>query len=275
VDSLKELLGSLELNRVYQFDCVEGMKLLPDGTDEIGVDLIVTSPPYDDLRKYKGYSFDFENVAKQLYRIIKNGGVLVWVVNDTTIKGSETGTSFKQALYFKEIGFNLHDTMIYLKSNPMPINSPRYNQIFEYMFVLSKGKPKTVNLIKEPSKRFGELNASTHRQQDGSMKDATSRGKPINKMKVKGNVWTYAVGLGGTTNDRFAFEHPAMFPEKLAQDHILSWSNEGDIVFDPFIGSGTVAKMATLNNRKWLGFEISPEYIEIVNKRLDNLEQNN
>ena len=133
----------MEVNKIYQENCLDTMARMPDGF----VDLSITSPPYDNLRSYKGFEFPFEDIAKELYRVTKQGGVVVWVVGDATIKGSETGTSFKQALYFKEIGFNLHDTMIYRKSNRPPLNHSRYEQEFEYMFIFSKGKPKCVNLI--------------------------------------------------------------------------------------------------------------------------------
>lgn len=267
---MKEILGSLELNRAYQFDCIEGMKLLPDNC----VDLTVTSPPYDDLRNYKGYSFNFENVAKELFRITKDGGVLTWVVGDSTKQFCESMTSFKQALFFVEdVGFKLLDTMIYYKQNYAPAYPTlrRYANQFEYMFVFVKGKkPKTFNPIQKEKVRNKEEKVA-YRQQDGTLK---------RKVKEKGrdtkdasNVWEYSTG-GSASTDKIAFEHPAIFPEKLAADHILSWSNENEIVFDPFLGSGTTAKMATLNKRKWLGFELSSEYIEIVNKRLDNLEMN-
>jgi DNA modification methylase len=251
------------------------MKLLPNGTDNIGIGLTVTSPPYDNLRKYNGYSFDFETVAKELYRITKNGGIVVWVVNDATIKGSESGTSFKQALYFKQIGFNLHDTMIYAKRNPMPITPSAivYRPCFEYMFVLSKGKPKTFNpLMTEAITAGTKVRAST-RQKDGSIKEPVGK-RETQKLIRRTNIWEYKVGMNQTTKDKIAFQHPAIFPEKLAEDHILTWTNEDDIVFDPFTGSGTVPKMATLNKRRWIGFEVSSEYIEIANKRLDNLENN-
>lgn len=268
---MKELLGSLELNRVHQFDCVEGMKLLPDGTKDIGIDLTVTSPPYDNLRAYKGYSFNFEGVANQLYRITKEGGALVWVVGDSYDKrGSESLTSFKQALYFKEIGFNVHDTMIYQKNSyPFP-PSNRYYQQFEYMFVLSKGKPKTTNLLRCEAQ--GRKRVSTTRNADGTT--SKTKYETGHKTRIRDNIWLFDTGYMRTTKDKFAYEHPAMFPEQLAEDHILSWSNENDIVFDPFLGSGTVAKIAKINNRKWLGFELASEYIEIANKRLDNLESN-
>ena len=240
------------INKVIQGDCLEVMKGIPDKS----VDMVLTSPPYDNLRDYKGYSFNFEGIAKELYRIIKDGGVVVWVVGDATIKGSETGTSFRQALYFKEIGFNLHDTMIYAKQNPVPYHHNRYNPQFEFMFVFSKGKPKIFNPIQENTKGF---KTGKYRYPDGSLKIANT--PIIKETKMLNNIWYYVVGGKGNN-------HPASFPEKLAEDHILSWSNEGDIILDPMAGSGTTLKMAKKNNRNYIGIEIAPEYIEIIKKRL-------
>ena len=234
-------------------DCLEGLKLLDDNC----IDLTVTSPPYDNLRTYNGFSFDFENIAKELYRVTKQGGVVVWVVGDQTINGSESGTSFRQVLYFKEIGFNLHDTMIYEKNSstfPSNDNSTRYTQIFEYMFVLTKGKPTTSNLIKDKeNKWYGSKDFS------GKLK------KTVPKYSPRTNIWRYVTSFDDTN------EHPAPFPQELANDHILSWSNSGDLVLDPFMGSGTTAKMAIVNDRKWIGFEISKEYCEIIEKRISGL----
>lgn len=262
----------MELNKIYNIDCVQGMNQLSDNC----IDLTVTSPPYDNLRKYNGFSWDFEATAKELFRITKPGGVVVWVVGDATIKGSESGTSFKQALFFKECGFNLHDTMIYEKHNPVPNARTRYQNSFEYMFIFSKGKPKTVNLLEEP--RRNECNDKRtyrkkkfNREQDGAF--ARERDYFVKESVPRRNIWTYKVGLYNSTQDKIAFQHPAIFPEQLAQDHILSWSNPGDIVFDPFIGSGTTAKMAILNGRKYIGFEISEEYCEIANKRIEELNK--
>ena len=240
------------INKVIQGDCLEVMKGIPDKS----VDMVLTSPPYDNLRDYKGYSFNFEGIAKELYRIIKDGGVVVWVVGDATIKGSETGTSFRQALYFKEIGFNLHDTMIYAKQNPVPYHHNRYNPQFEFMFVFSKGKPKIFNPIQENTKGF---KTGKYRYPDGSLKIANT--PIIKETKMLNNIWYYVVGGKGNN-------HPASFPEKLAEDHILSWSNEGDIILDPMAGSGTTLKMAKKNNRNYIGIEIAQEYVDIINKRL-------
>ena len=245
----------LELNKIYCGDCLEVMKQIPDKS----IDLTVTSPPYDNLRTYNGYTFDFEGIAKELYRITKEGGVVVWVVGDATIKGSETGTSFKQALYFKEIGFNLHDTMIYEKNSasyPAHKKSSRYTQIFEYMFVFCKGKIKTHNLICDKKNKW-----AGYKDFSGKIKN------PVPNFSPRNNIWKYTTSFNDKT------DHPAVFPEELAQDHILSWSNEGDTILDPMAGSGTTLKMAKKNNRNYIGIEISPEYIDIINKRLNAFNQ--
>ena len=242
-------------------DCVEIMRKMDDAC----IDLTVTSPPYDNLRTYNGYCFDFENVAKELYRVTKDGGVVVWVVGDATIKGSETGTSFKQALFFKECGFNLHDTMIWIKDGGGAVGSNKcYTQNFEYMFVLSKGSPKSINLIYDkPNGSFGvDKSGIGRRTKDGDKKIEIR--KPSKEFSRRNNWWYIPPQKGK--------DHPAVFPEQLANDHIISWSNENDIVFDPFMGSGTTAKMAMLNNRRFIGCEISEEYCNIIKDRLNNVQ---
>ena len=249
----------MEINKIYNENCLDTMAKMPD----CFVDLTVTSPPYDGLRTYNGYSFPFEDIAKELFRITKKGGVVVWVVGDQTIKGSESGTSFKQALYFKEIGFNLHDTMIYNKDAfPFP-ESNRYYQQFEYMFVFSKGKPKTFNPIMVECKTKGSKTKGRTFYQTNSQNTPTEGHKndAVKEYKQKGNVWEVPTNAG-------AKGHPAQFPEQLANDHIISWSNEGDLVYDPFMGSGTTAKMAILNNRNYIGSEISEEYCKIIETRI-------
>ena len=253
----------MEINKIYCENNLETMAKMPDNF----IDLTVTSPPYDNLRTYNGYCFDFENVAKELFRVTKQGGVVIWVVGDSVIDGSETLTAFKQALYFKEIGFNIHDTMIYQKDvMPFP-EQTRYNQCFEYMFVLSKGKPNTFNAIKEKTQGYKPSKSSTTRNANGETTGLKyEQGKDERSLF---NIWQFGCGYNKTTNDEIAFKHPAMFPEKLAADHIHTWSNEGDLVYDPFMGSGTTAKMAHKYNRNWIGSEISEEYVELANKRLD------
>lgn len=258
----------MEINKIYNEDCLDTMAKMPDNF----IDLTVTSPPYDNLRTYNGYSFDFENVAQELYRVTKEGGIVVWVVGDATIKGSETGTSFRQALYFKECGFNLHDTMIYSKTF-LPQNGNRYNQTFEYMFILSKGKPKTFNPIKRPysestlQRRKTKYTFKKHRGTENNAREIKEFGIKSDGV-TKENIWHYNVGNMQSSKDKIAFKHPAIFPEQLANDHILSWSNEKDLVYDPFMGSGTTAKMAIANQRNWIGSEISSEYCEIINERI-------
>ncbi len=251
----------IELNKIYNENCLDTMARMPDNF----IDMVLTSPPYDDLRSYKGYEFPVEKIIKELFRVLKKGGVVIWVVGDKTENGSETGTSFRQALMFKETGFNIHDTMIYYKNNPMPTSGKRYHQHFEYMFAFSKGSPKTFNPITEPTKYRGVANMK-NRGKEGKLEY-----KKIERTKEKkvGNVFFYSVGGGISTKDKIAYKHPAIFPEKLARDQIITWSNEGDIVYDPFLGSGTTAKMAHLLGRKWIGSEISKEYTEIAKQRLE------
>lgn len=251
----------MRINQIYNENCLDTMARMEDNF----LDLTVTSPPYDGLRTYNGYSFPFEDIANELFRITKDGGVVVWIVGDATVKGSETLTSFRQALFFKEIGFNVHDTMIYRKLNPMPVKSIRYLPCFEYMFVFSKGKPKTVNLIREKTLATGKEKYTGTQQENGKF---TDYGKKRNLERDRYNVWDVKVGSNQSTKDKFAFKHPAIFPEQLANDHIISWSNENDIVYDPFMGSGTTAKMAILNNRKYIGSEISEEYCKIIETRI-------
>jgi len=254
---------ALELNKIYNEDCLETMAKMPNNF----VDLTVTSPPYDNLRNYNGYTFEFESIAKELFRVIKKGGVVVWIVNDATINGSETCTSFKQALFFREnCGFNLHDTMIYKKDVlPFPEQN-RYNQCFEYMFVLSKEKPNTFNPIKKKTIGYKPSKTSTTRNCDGST--STLKSEQGKDERNRFNIFEYNVGYMKSTSDIIAFQQPAIFPEMLAVDHIKSWSNENDLIYDPFMGSGTTGKMAFLLNRNYIGSEISEEYCKLAEKRL-------
>ncbi|MFO7323965.1 MAG: site-specific DNA-methyltransferase [Chloroflexota bacterium] len=252
----------MELDTIVCADALTFLKGIPDDA----IDMALTSPPYDNLRTYKGYSWDFEGIAHELYRVLKPGGVLVWVVGDATVDGSETLTSFKQALYFKEVvGFRMHDTMIYQKAGVTFPESTRYVQAFEYMFVLAKGAPRVHNLLTTKTK-YGASRTSSSRLRDGSI----SRFKYETKKPTRTlpNVWYIPAGFMKTTRDRDAFEHPAMFPEKLAERHILTWSNPGDVVLDPFGGSGTTAKMARIHKRHFLTCDISAEYCDLMRRRL-------
>lgn len=228
------------------------------------VDLTITSPPYDNLRTYNGYSFDFESIAKELYRVTKDGGVLIWNVSDATIDGSETGTSFRQALFFKQSGFRLHDTMIFAKENPIPLTHNRYEQQFEYMFVLSIGKPRVFKPIKEKTATFGQSN---NRRNTGRVAEAATRNRDelteVKPEKYRSNIWFYTVGSRQDNGN-----HPAPFPIKMAKEHIVSWSDEEDLIYDPFNGSDTTTKAAKQLNRNYIGSEISKEYCDIAESRL-------
>ena len=256
------------LNDLICGNNVEVLRTFPDEC----VNLTVTSPPYDNLREYNGFSFDLDGIIKELYRITKKGGVVVWVVGDETKDGNESGSSFQQALKFKELGWNLWDTMIYQKNQYPPncMSQKRYAQVFEYMFVFSKGKINTFNRIMRQNKLAGQKKASIPTaivQRNGEIKRyGKNRSLTYHDETVERNIWIY--NTGGASGDKFNGKHPAIFPEKLARDHIISWSNEGDLVLDPFVGSGTTCKMAKQLNRNYIGIDISQEYIDIAKERL-------
>lgn len=258
----------MKINYIDNCDNMVGLQALPDAC----IDLTVTSPPYDNLRTYNGFAWDEEGLIRELYRVTKPGGVVVWIVNDATVNGSETGTSFRQALAFKDAGFNIHDTMIWEKPTFTATGSLaiRYAPVFEYMFIFSKGKPKTFNPIKDKKNKYagGNIN-STIRQKDGSLKLKSGYGqKKIAEWGQRHNIWKIDTVKG---NERCG--HPAPFPEQLAHDHIISWSNPGDVVLDPFMGSGTTAVAAIKTGRKYIGFELSEEYCRIAEERVANARQ--
>ncbi len=261
----------LSFNNVYNESCITGMQKLDDDC----IDLVVTSPPYDNLRTYNdssSWNFDvFTQVADELIRVLKPGGVIMWNVGDAVIDGSETGSSFRQALYFKDHGIRLHDTMIYQKPSaayPASHKSNRYSQVFEYCFILSKGKPKTVNLIKDKKNAWAGTTSwgnAGSRQKDGTIKKGDSK-VSISEMGYRDNIWRIANGKGfGQTNSEI-YQHPATMPQELARGHIITWSNPGDLVLDPFMGSGTTARMAFREDRNWIGFEIDKEYYDLCVK---------
>jgi len=254
-----------DLDEIYCIDCALGMQMI----ETESIDLIVTSPPYDNLRDYNGYKFEFEKIANQIFRLIKKGGVVVWVVGDKIKNGNRSLTSFKQALYFQELGFNVHDIMIYEKKNTPFMRSNAYTNCYEFMFIFTKGSPNTFNPIKTITVRQGKEKLVANKKTDGVNNKVWGE---LNAQKTLTNIWEYAVGLGGSTNDKIAFKHTAIFPEKLAKDHIITWTNEGDTVLDPMSGSGTTCKMAKLLKRKFIGFDISQEYVEIAKERLKILD---
>lgn len=250
-------------NSVFFEDCLVTMGRMED---EI-VDLVLTSPPYGNLRKYGGFTFNENTIIREIARVLKSGGVCVWVVGDSTVNGGETLSPLRQALFFQEVGLRCHDTMIYHKKNPIPLTHNRYEQAFEYMFVFSKGKPKTFNPIMERCVNFGKNHSRKGKKfsveasiENLSAERSRSENFPYREFKRKQNVWTYAVGNGSALKSK----HPAVFPIQLAEDHILSWSNEGDVVFDPFLGSGTTAYAASKHKRFYIGSEICADYEEDI-----------
>lgn len=245
-------------------DCLEMMTAMPAGS----IDMVVTSPPYDNLREYNGnisqWSFEkFQAIARELYRVIKQGGVVVWVVNDKTIKNSESGTSFRQALYFKEIGFNIHDTMIWCKDGGGAVGSHYcYTQNTEYMFIFSKGKPSAVNLIHDhKNKQAGKAktNNTNRKRANGT---STRANDCIVSEFSKRNNWWYIPPVNFETG------HPAAYPLAIPTDHIISWSNAGDVVLDPFMGSGTTGIACLNTGRDFIGIELDNEYFDIARKRI-------
>jgi len=245
-------------------DCLERMKEIESGS----VDLTVTSPPYDNLRSYNGNNEKWnesvwKSVLSDLFRVTKKGGVVVWVVGDATIKGSETGTSFKQALYAMECGFNLHDTMIYQTNKP-PQTHNRYEQCWEYMFIFSKGRPDTFNPLMEKTTNFGQKRTATMRQDSDDLSNRSAKGV-VKEYKQKINIWYLP---RGARKDKLSILHPATFPDKLAIDHVKSWSNEGETVLDTFMGSGTTGVAAKNLNRKFIGIEMDDNYFSIGVNRI-------
>jgi|TARA_B100000035_G_scaffold239450_1_gene207743 site-specific DNA-methyltransferase (adenine-specific) len=272
----------LSLDDTYLMSCIDGMQLM----DEESVDLVVTSPPYDDLRTYNDSSkWDhnvFMQVADNLTRVLKQGGVIMWNVNDATIKGSESGSSFRQCLYFMDkCGLRLHDTMIYEKTGTAFASGPksvRYTQIFEYCFILSKGKPKTINLIQDKKNAWAGYtsfgNAKT-RKKDGTMHDPNRKSNVIREYGVRTNIWKIKNSGGFGQSSKASYKHPATMPEELARGHIQTWSNPNDLVLDPFMGAGTTAQVALEEKRHFIGFEIDEMYhgmcVERVLPFKDNL----
>ena len=249
---------------LYFGDCAKVLRHLDQQ-----VDLVVTSPPYGKLRDYGGHGFDFDPIADALVDVLRPGGIVVWIAGDSTEKGSETGASMRQALGFMERGLNLHDTMVYMKNGPAYPSNNRYYQVWEYMFVLSKGKPCTINLIKDRQNKWKSKWSPkrTGRKKDGELKVRYGHWK-ADPVGVRFNVWYYKTGRGYQHESDMPFEHPATFPLELAKDHILSWTEPGALVLDPMAGSGTTLRAAKYLNRRAIGIEIHEPYCDLIARRM-------
>lgn len=235
------------------------------------IDMVLTSPPYADLLNYRGFKFDLAAIARQLFRVLKDGGVMVWVIGDKTVDYSRQMIPYTHAFGLRDAGFCIYDVMIYSKPAGRYMNRYRYPNVYEHMIVASKGKPKTFNPIMVKTKKPGDSRNTTilHRDADNNR---TLGYRTTAEERPHDNIWKYSPGFGAV--DRYAFEHPAVFPEKLARDQIISWSNPNDIVLDPMCGSGTTLKMARVYGRRYAGIDVAPEYLEIVRRRLRECSPN-
>lgn len=267
-------MSDIELNTILNIKAEEGLTYLNDES----IDLVITSPPYDNIRNYNNDNksqennshFDIDIIVNELYRVLKKGGVVIWVVADQTDKASESTTSFHQAIKFNKKGFKLYDTMIFEKQNPIPQTHKRYEQSFEYMFMFAKGKPKTSNIIVEKSKYSGKKRCKhTYRHDENDKLSPQHKGGEVSEYKIRNNIFKYIVGKSEKYRDIVKRDHPARFPMELVRDQLLSWSNEGDIVLDPFSGSGTTAIVAMLTNRNYIGFEKNYKYTEDSNRYIN------
>ena len=258
------------IDRIARCDCIEGMRALPDAC----IPMTLTSPPYDSIRDYGGHEWSpkvFRAVAEELYRVTTPGGVVVWVVQDQVLDGRESGTFSRQRLYFEEVGFGVYSTMIMVSNGFRLPQGRRYVNQYQYAVVLSKGRPRSVTLLRDrPNSTAGESSKGKVRSRDGVLSLRRYSDRVVAEYGRRSNVWIYDVGWAKSTGDDYAFEHPAVMSEKMAEDHILSWSKPGDFVFDPFLGSGTTCKMALLNDRHYLGFEVHRPFYQVAVRRMQD-----
>lgn len=244
---------------IYHGDCREILPSLPK------VDLVVTSPPYGSVRDYVRYEgVDTLAVLAELACMLIEGGVIVWNTADQVTEGSETGQSFREALHVMSQGLRLHDTMIYCREGVNFPDANRYHPAFEYMFVFSKGAPRCFNGIRDRKNKWGGTTVhGTQRERDGRMTVPSQNGSLIPDIGLRLNWWILKPASTEPTLD-----HPARMPISMAQAHVQSWCNAGDLVLDPFMGSGTTLRAAKDLGRKAIGIEICEAYCEIAANRL-------
>lgn len=255
----------LALNKIHHFDAVVGLRLLPADC----IDLTLTSPPYDWIRDYNGTfdpaKFPFVRIAEELYRITAPGGVVLWITRDQQQDCCESGTSAKQMLYFKNIGFNVQ-TMI-VDSISARHRRYCYGMPPQFCFVLSKGRPKAFHPIRDkPNTEPGRIKSWSARNRDGRIR----KGKPkeIPKYGRRSHIWLYPTGFGLVSDDPLPRNAPAPMVETVAGDLMLSYSNPGDLILDPMAGLGTTGKVAVKLNRQFIGFERVRKYCDVANDRV-------
>ena len=255
----KEQIGGATL---YLGDCLEILPTLGN------VDAVVTSPPYDNLRKYGGHApVDTFAAITEISNCLSRGGVCMWNVKDETRDGSETGTSFRQALHAMDSGLNLHDTMIYVRRGVTFPDANRYLPAFEYMFIFSNGSPRHFNGIKDRRNRYaGTVIHGTDRQSDGSLAARKCSSSEVPEYGLRYNWWELHNAQAG--NGEFG-GHPAPMPYPMAHGHIQTWTDNGETILDPFMGSGTTGVACAKLGRKFIGIEIEPKYFDIACKRIE------
>lgn len=236
---------------------------------ESSVDLTVFSPPYDGLRDYKGKpSFDMAVLGREILRVTKEGGVCCMVIQDATKNGAKSLTSFRTACLFADLGWRLFECCIYSRAGvPGAWWTKRFRVDHEYIFIFTRGDglprrfDKTSLMVE--SKYAGITAGGTKRTTKGDF--VAIKKTVISPLKCRGTIWHYAAS--NTERNKTKSEHPATYPDSLARDIISCFSKEGDLVLDPMMGSGTTGIASVNMGRRFLGIEISVQYMEIAKRR--------
>ena len=256
----------IQVNKIICEDNITYLKTLPDEC----IDFVITSPPYDALRDYNGYKLDLHGLGVELLRVLKDGGICVMVIQDSTRDFAKSLTSFRTIVdWCDNIGFRLFECNIYNRQGTEGAWwKKRFRVDHEYMPIFLKGKrPQYFDKenIKIPSKHGGKImtgaNIRTKNGQTGSRK------VKINPTKCPGTVMTFGNTCGGES--KLKSKHPAVFPNMLAYDMIECFCPEDGTVLDPFNGSGTTTLAAKCLGRNYIGIDVSEEYNKIARERLE------